>query len=170
MVAHTAASAKAPKHCSVEGCSGKVLAKQFCCKHYYQFKRHGCISAQSKDKASQCQVEACGKPHYSRGFCSRHYQQLLKKGNPLKSTARRSSKIYCYATGCRETVFTGGFCRLHYIKMRSLEMLAEAFPERVILGEGNELKKVTSTHSAYLENASYDDQLREAYSLVAESR
>ena len=29
--------------CNIEGCGNKVKAKGMCCKHYAQFKRHGCI-------------------------------------------------------------------------------------------------------------------------------
>ncbi len=162
------AEASAAKVCQVEGCGGKVLAKNYCCKHYYQFKRHGRITDGARQKQTGCTVDGCSRPHYARGYCSKHYQQLLKKGNPVKGASKRSSKLYCAAPSCKHTVFNSGFCRLHYIKMRSLQMLAEAHPERVKLPENQAEATVTAGDNALNGNLSYDDQLREAYAFVSD--
>lgn len=161
-----AKSAGKPKICSVEGCGGKVLAKGFCCKHYYQFKRHGQVTDGPRRKRTECGVDSCSRPHYARGYCSKHYQQLLKKGSTGKGGSRRSAKIYCAAGQCRETVFAQGFCRKHYIKMRALQMLAEAHPERVVLTETAAQKAAENSGPGLDANISYDDQLKEAFAFV----
>ena len=37
-----------------------------------------------------CSVKACTRKVKSRGFCGRHYRSLLRYGDPLASTGRRS--------------------------------------------------------------------------------
>jgi len=153
--------------CQVEGCGDKVLAKNYCCKHYYQFKRHGCISNTPRRKKTNCVVDHCDRPHYSRGYCSRHYQQLLKKNSLIKESPKRSSKIICFAAGCKNTVFNSSYCRLHYIKMKSLEMLAEVHPEWVVLNNKNEANRLDSPEPARTEREnSYDDNLKEAFAMI----
>lgn len=155
--------------CQVDGCGDKVLAKNYCCKHYYQYKRHGCISNTPRRKKTHCLVEGCDRPHYSRGYCSRHYQQLLKKNSLMReSPNKRTSKVICYAAGCKNTVFASGYCRLHYIKMKSLEMLAEVHPEWVVLNNNRQSEsELDAPESMRSERKnSYDDNLKEAFALI----
>jgi hypothetical protein len=162
-------SAEKKTICQVEGCGDKVLAKNYCCKHYYQYKRHGCISNTPRRKKIHCMVDNCDRPHYSRGYCSRHYQQLLKKNSLLRDSPKRSSKIICYAPTCKGTVFASGYCRLHYIKMKSLELLAEAHPEWVVLNNKNNTSTADTGISEPIRSErknSYDDNLKEAFALI----
>ena len=83
----------------------------------------------------------------------------------MSDSPKRSSKIICYANQCKGTVFTSGYCRLHYIKMKSLEILAEVHPEWVVLNNKNNSKGSDSDNSYVEREASYDDSLKAAFAM-----
>lgn len=115
--------------CGVEGCGGKILARGFCCRHYYQVKRHGHVTcAERRNRPRACAEAGCPERPYARGLCLRHYQRGWRAARapqaPRAERTRRVPRIAvpCLLPACGERHFADGFCRLHYIKMRHLEM------------------------------------------------
>ncbi len=67
--------------CSIEGCSGKHVAKSFCAKHYTRYKKHGDPFAYLR-KINKCKISACIKKRARQGFCSHHYYCFVTYGEP----------------------------------------------------------------------------------------
>lgn len=115
--------------CEVEGCGGKILARGLCCRHYYQVKRHGHVTcAARRDRPRSCAETGCPEQPYARGLCLRHYQRGWRATRgprgPRAARSRRDLRlaVQCLLPSCGERHFADAFCRLHYIKMRHLEM------------------------------------------------
>lgn len=68
--------------CRVAGCSGKVLAKNLCSKHYTSNRRYGDPLAASYRTRGTCTLAGCDAPHYGRGLCSKHWQRDARNGSP----------------------------------------------------------------------------------------
>ena len=109
--------------CSVEGCAEKVLARGWCSKHYYRWRRNGHPEVVAGDlKPSKCSVDGCeGKPR-AKGLCSKHYVRWLTHGDVNKwsrhydeITGQRNS---CKIEGCQKVVKAKGYCDVHYQRNR----------------------------------------------------
>lgn len=118
--------------CSVDGCGAKVLARGYCCRHYYQVKRHGHVTRSGVYvRPTSCREEGCDGRPYARGMCLRHYQQGWRaRRGPSRSSGRAAPRASrpgrlaagCLLPTCSDRPFADGFCRLHYIKYRHLEL------------------------------------------------
>lgn len=101
MVISNVASAK--KACQVQDCGSSVLARGYCCKHYYQVKRNGCVGTHRLRRTQRADA-------------------LIHR---LPSCLEREAPVgrHCSVGGCRGQLFDQQLCRLHYIKMRYLGMV-----------------------------------------------
>ncbi len=101
------------KVCQVSGCGGVTLAKGYCCKHYYQIKRHGAVGASPRRRVSH--GGSLGGVDRER---SRRW--LAGLGDTLGSERPTGALAHCTVRGCAGSTFDQRLCRLHYIKMRHL--------------------------------------------------
>lgn len=62
--------------CCIEGCTGRVVAKDMCQKHYKRIERTGSPTLHKEFKT--CSVEWCFTKVYAKGMCQKHYRQLNK--------------------------------------------------------------------------------------------
>ncbi len=69
--------------CKVKDCEGKVIAKNYCRKHYSQVRRHG--KTIEIKKYIGCLVEGCPDKHYIKGYCRRHSYQIKKYKQIIKT-------------------------------------------------------------------------------------
>lgn len=127
------------KICSVEGCSGPLLARTFCMKHYARYMKYGSPHVVKCDKNGPkvCIVEDCRKKVDAKGYCSSHYARYKRQ--------RDSSETgICSVVNCTNKVDSKGYCKSHYSRfMRHGDPLA---------GRTNE----GAPHQWLLENMYYD--------------
>ena len=107
-----AAPEAAAKVCSVPGCTGRYLARNYCIKHYYQVKRHGNVQPEGGRMfpALSRDPEGWRRPLAARRASS------PRAAHPREAGCR-------HGDDCSEALFTQGYCRLHYIMVRSQELL-----------------------------------------------
>lgn len=98
------------KACQVPECGSAVLAKGYCCKHYYQVKRHGAVGVCVRRRNT---ASCAGGADRVRRFAS----QAGEGDRPVGATNR------CTVRGCQGVTFDQRLCRLHFIKMRYLGMM-----------------------------------------------
>lgn len=106
--------------CSVDGCGSPHLAKGFCSKHYYRWKRHGdphFVDIRENKKGQSCLVDGCYEPIVCRDWCSKHYQRWKATGDPLKSAGTLEERK-CKAANCDKPISAFGYCQSHARKLR----------------------------------------------------
>ncbi len=108
--AKTVSSPPESRGCSVAGCSGRFLARGYCVRHYYQVKRHGAVQAPGQ--------------RYARAPRPRTEGGDFPGVRPFPRPASLRREMSCGEDGCGEGLFAHGFCRLHYIRARSRDLLA----------------------------------------------
>lgn len=97
------------KACQVPACGSTVLAKGYCCKHYYQVKRHGAVGVCVRRR--------------SGASCGERSRRFPAPGEALPADRPVSAANRCTARGCQGVTFDQRLCRLHFIKMRYLGMI-----------------------------------------------
>ncbi len=66
--------------CKFEGCSGAVVGKSYCARHYKQWRQ----GALPKGRYKICTAEGCRKPRASGSKCAEHTKG---KGAPAEAAA-----------------------------------------------------------------------------------
>lgn len=84
--------------CSVENCSGGVIGRGWCQKHYWRWHRHGDPLKGDRALRPACSIEGCGKPHFARGYCNGHYLRLRRYGDPLAGNTSPNEARNFYET------------------------------------------------------------------------
>lgn len=75
--------------CSVDGCRNLRRKREWCDKHYRQWRKTGSpvayrrAAAAAARAAAQCAADGCDNTPICRGCCDKHYRALLKYGDPL---------------------------------------------------------------------------------------
>jgi hypothetical protein len=71
--------------CAVDGCSRRVVAWDWCDKHYRRWRKYGDPldpgRYQQRPEDGLCTVEGCEQEHYGRGWCTKHYQRWRMTGD-----------------------------------------------------------------------------------------
>jgi len=79
-------SAMPKKTCSVEGCENDVLARGWCTRHYYRWRRTGepgpVESRRITNAGRTCSVDGCDRDAEKLGMCGMHYLRYKKSGDP----------------------------------------------------------------------------------------
>lgn len=109
--------------CTVTGCASRVLARGWCNKHYYRWRKYGSPTEPLHRLAGRiCGIEGCAAPHAAKGLCRKHY---LRQGDPaavrpheMTPEERFWSKVTktqdCWLwTGSRNTGGYGRFALTH---------------------------------------------------------
>lgn len=105
-------SVAAKKVCQVPDCGTPILAKGYCCKHYYQVKRNGAIGTGRRTASASAAVPRAPRPRVAGGA-----------EWPDRS---RGAFARCTVRGCAGMTFDQRLCRLHFIKMRYLGLVGAA--------------------------------------------
>lgn len=106
------------KRCSIEGCTEKHHAKDYCREHYKEFRRTGFSEIElSKEihKSKVCKVEDCNKLAISKGYCDKHHQQILRHGKLTPEREKKKDRG-CSVPNCTGTHKAKGYCRKHYFQ------------------------------------------------------
>lgn len=106
------------KQCTIEGCTGKYLARGWCNKHYHMWTKWGDPLGHAPEPLRVCTFPGCDKPHDSRGYCYAHVWQL-RHGVELRPI--RPSRIpgaICAYEGCGDLAKTAEYCGKHYQRWR----------------------------------------------------
>lgn len=116
-----------PSPCTIDGCDKEVLARGWCSKHYWRWKRSGDpLVARKKlptGTYTVCTVEGCEKLHWSGGFCEMHRWRVRAHGEPGPAgqfNGRRPPKPKepCEANGCERPRKGARYCHLHSERLR----------------------------------------------------
>lgn len=102
--------------CSTAGCSGGVVARGLCGRHYKQWQRAGRPDGPPQAERSpkgRCAEAGCDGEVYARDHCSRHYRRLLRNGYVTPDRAPRD----CEVSGCGRKAVTRGYCHGHYLRL-----------------------------------------------------
>jgi hypothetical protein len=67
--------------CSIDDCAGKVIARDWCGKHYARWRQHGDPRTVVRFYAgSDCEAPSCGKPSTQGRYCGAHRARLTRLG------------------------------------------------------------------------------------------
>lgn len=81
--------------CSVENCTGPVLALGFCNRHYRRFKRHGIPTGGGSDRGIEaCTIDGCANPVLARTWCRTHYSRWESHGDPLRGPRTLAERFW----------------------------------------------------------------------------
>jgi hypothetical protein len=122
--------------CAIEGCDKEVLARGWCSKHYYRWRRSGDpLTARAKlpvGTYTTCTVEGCEKPHFTAGLCDMHRWRVRTQGEPGPAgqlNRRRSKpKEPCEVDGCDRLRKGSTYCHLHSERLRRTGEVGSAAP------------------------------------------
>lgn len=65
-----------------------------------------------------CSVEECDKTElHSKGLCMKHYRRFRRTGAVEKNSADNKGFL-CSVEECSKKAFTGGYCAMHYVRLR----------------------------------------------------
>jgi hypothetical protein len=128
-----------PSFCAIDGCDKEVLARAWCSKHYWRWKRSGDpLVARKKlptGAFTVCTVDGCERPHWSRGYCEMHSRRVRGKGDPgpaapIKNRPRKP-KQPCDVDGCDRLRRGRHYCHLHEERLRRYGDVGPVEPTRV---------------------------------------
>lgn len=118
----------AERTCSIGGCEGPVIARGWCGKHWWRWRKHGdplktvvYVGDRSPGRPKTCAIEGCGRPVKSRGWCNAHYLRWRAYGDPLliAKQLRVRVPVVCSIEGCDEPHRARGYCHRHYENLRT---------------------------------------------------
>jgi 5-methylcytosine-specific restriction endonuclease McrA len=105
--------------CSIPGCEASRVARGWCRKHYYRWKRTG-TTDDPPPPPEGCSVEGCEAPHAAHGYCNKHAARYRIHGDPLGGDAFRSRNVGdCSVPGCPEPTRRNGLCNMHSQRVRA---------------------------------------------------
>lgn len=108
--------------CSINECSGRVMARGWCSRHYRRWHKHGdplALVAVPRPRQGACSVEGCERACVALDLCSMHYQRLKKHGDTGGAQARTGDRYrLCGFDGCDRPHFASGYCTLHNRRWR----------------------------------------------------
>jgi hypothetical protein len=89
------------KTCSIDGCTGKFVARGLCDRHYRRLRRHGdpTIITLNLDHDGTCSIDGCTKAYIARGLCGMHYRRRRVDGSVGPAESRRPT----IGSGCRRS-------------------------------------------------------------------
>lgn len=114
---------KVEKVCTLEDCTGRVVACGYCDKHYRKWRKYGNPRVvkveQNHNRLSLCAVDGCESKHHAKGFCEKHLKRFKRNGDALK-TRKTPNGTYtvCTLPGCGEKHFGKGLCEKHWRQKR----------------------------------------------------
>jgi hypothetical protein len=126
--------------CTIDGCGKEVLARGWCSKHYYRWRRSGDpLTARAKlpnGAHTTCTVEGCEKPHFTGGLCDMHRWRVRYKGDPggptpTKYYGVKPPKEPCSVDGCDRLRKGPTYCNLHTERLRRTGEVGPVEPTRV---------------------------------------
>ena len=98
--------------CSIEGCDSRVLARGWCQRHYYHWKRHGdpgpARGWRPRGAFGACATDGCNGVARRNGLC-----------DSCSAKARRAKAGGCIIGGCRSRADARGLCGKHYQQIRN---------------------------------------------------
>jgi hypothetical protein len=101
--------------CAIADCGETMLARGWCRKHYYRWRRNGTTDLLKGQ--SVCSVEDCGRgARGGRGWCRMHYARWRKHGDPTVVIEPRRN--VCSVSDCDSFAHGRGFCLMHWKRWR----------------------------------------------------
>jgi|SRR5215471_393195 len=101
--------------CTVEGCTNKAYARDFCSKHYWRWKKYGDPTTLTKGMKKLCIIAGCTNNALARGWCGKHYMRWLVHGDPeFRLTIKQTGTC----TYCAKPYVTRNMCEAHYTRWR----------------------------------------------------
>jgi hypothetical protein len=97
------------KHCTIEGCENRLIARGLCHKHYKRWQISGEPNALKKDYP--CKVPNCTNKHSCRGLCRKHFNEYRRKTGYYSLQEKKPSARFVSS--------------VHYAKTRNLEWTIE---------------------------------------------
>lgn len=137
-----------PTICAIDGCDKEVLARGWCSRHYWRWKRSGDpLVARPKlptGAFTVCTIDGCDRPHWSHGFCEMHSRRVRDKGEPGPAAPiknrERTPKQPCDVEGCDRLRRGRNYCHLHEERLRRYGDVGSVAPTRV-KGSGTATKE-----------------------------
>lgn len=114
------------RQCSIDGCTNKRLARDYCGKHWQRWRKHGDPMVGAAWRlGAECSVEGCErKPHTrwkgDKAVCNRHWLRLYNIGSlELREKAYASWRV-CSAPECDKDArgAASPYCEMHYGRIR----------------------------------------------------
>jgi hypothetical protein len=114
--------------CCVAFCNRKVLAKEYCQRHYYQIRNIGYLIGEEKERNTEhngiCKISGCNRKYYANGLCKIHYKRELRK------VTKGLSKKICVIDGCTNRVNAKQMCSKHYCYAKRYRNKIKAIRQR----------------------------------------
>ena len=101
------------RKCSVRECERKHLARGYCVKHNYRWRKHGDPLHEPR-KRGICSIPNCNKPHVARGWCEKHHARWLRRGGDPAISRKPERPEICQVDGCAQRHEALGYCKSHY--------------------------------------------------------
>lgn len=116
--------------CTVEDCSGPVLARTWCRAHYRRWQRLGDPAAGGPRRfaahgaprikwkpGGPCAAQGCDRPASTRTWCRSHYKRWHASGDVQSDTQfkkKLTTTKNCITPNCGKRVKARNLCSLHY--------------------------------------------------------
>lgn len=120
--------------CSVEGCSGPVVARTWCSKHYQRWQAHGDPRKVLRNKGHDgvCGLPGCEGAYKSKGLCVKHYARWRKHGDVGVVLVNNAHSGRCSVRGCDGKYYAREMCASHYRQAYPYGLDVEWFAENPI--------------------------------------
>jgi hypothetical protein len=128
--------------CAVAGCDTRQIARVWCRKHYYRWKRTG-RTDDPPPPAQGCLVEGCQESHSAYGYCGKHASRWRVHGDPLGGAASRGRNVGdCAVPGCNQPSRKRGWCTMHYQRYKKTGDAGGAEPrvDQKVVARNRELR------------------------------
>lgn len=104
------------KSCSIDGCSGPVVARSWCSAHYQRWRKNGDPTLEMRPR-QRCAVEGCDRWAHGYRMCHVHYMCWRNHGDPEWT---RPTFEVCTVDGCEMAPRwpTAELCEMHYGRIR----------------------------------------------------
>lgn len=139
--------------CSIPGCDGKHLARDFCAKHYHRWKKFGDPNADHTRKRGTCKVDDCTSETEGHGYCNMHYQRWKKHGDASVVLSNKRLSV-CSIADCGREAIARDLCAGHYTRARAGRPIDATPLRRYIItddvaGRMREYTPVASTNACW---------------------
>jgi hypothetical protein len=114
------------RKCTVDSCTNRHYAKDYCKKHYAQVLRHGKLTPERERGAVRvCLADGCGRTDTIHWYCRKHARQMRVHGRLTPEREHLMGYEGCMVKGCRQAHRAKGFCAKHYNQDRWQKLQAK---------------------------------------------